>query len=322
MPIRLQLGDLAPTLPSPDSWPGTGMVWVGADGSRWDLLDPATGVVLRGQGGGLEKPRHDRWTSTAPGLHGSQHRGSRVRERDDVTWQVHVVNRGGAAAFDGTQRAWLRSMHRDVEGVWEVTVLGRKRRLRLRHAEDEPDFARDPLSRAGAGYVPYLHRFTASQPFWEGDVVSRVFKAADPHEFFMLDEQTDDGVFTGGLFWIGESATVDTASLTNPGEEEAWPVWRINGPCLTAEVGVDGRVVEVPFELEDGEWLEIDTRKDRQTVLDQDGVDRIADLGEVNFTPIPAGGRVTLDVSVSGTEPGTDFYVSCSITPLYGSAWS
>jgi hypothetical protein len=168
-------------------------------------------------------------------------------------------------------------------------------------------WTRDPLLSGKSILGEYLE---AAGAYWQGEPITRSWVSAAAADFFMP---------TGGVFHITPSNTIGSSAIDNPGDVPAWPVWTVRGPFDTATIGVSGADIEIPFDLTAGQWLQIDTRPDRQSVVDNTGADRVADLGAVAFAPIPAGQSVTL--SIGATVTGVGFAVDAELTPLYRRAW-
>jgi hypothetical protein len=162
-----------------------------------------------------------------------------------------------------------------------------------------------------AGWASYGITLVAEQPFWEGPAVTRAWQASEPVPFIGGGPSNP----TGGLY-ISSGSTLGSASMPNPGDEPAWPVWLIHGPTVSVSVGVGGRVIEVPFPLAEGEQLLIDTAPTAQTAIDSDGVERTAELGQVEFAPVPPGESVDLSLTMVGQG-----VVEAAITPLWHRAW-
>jgi hypothetical protein len=288
------------------AWIGLQPTWTGWDGSTWNLSDPTSGVMLlRGGTRGLTMPPVQRLTSDSPGVPGSRHRGYRVAERE-VFWPLFVFKDSDSAGWVEHDRAFWRTMHPDRPGVWSVSHPdGGSRSLRCRFVDDgEHAFDLLPVR---FGWAKYGVTLVAEQPFWQGQPIIRSWKAADPVDFFGSGAPD---------FHITPGSTLADAVMDNPGDEPAHVTWTVHGPTSSVEVGVGGRIIEVPFPLAEGESLTIDTAPTAQTAIDSDGVERTAELGEVDFAPLPPGQSVSLSLNMVGSG-----MVSATITPLYHRAW-
>lgn len=295
--------------------------WTGWDGSVWHITDPAQGTFLMPGVRGLDEGPHDRYSDQAPGLAGSLFNGYRATERP-VFWPLAVLEESSSEAWVDRDRAFRRTLRPGKTGVWAVTTpQGFTRTLTCRRSNDNSGsqtFDYDPVQNGWATYGIYL--VADEDPFWRGTPVTRTW-ASDGDEVDFFDPDGDP------LFWISDGSTVGSASVTNPGDVDAWPVWVVNGPCDSVDLGVGDSVVEVPFEVEDGQRLVIDTNPTEQiaTLGDIDpgdpfgvlsGTDVTTDLGAVDFAEIPADATTDLSIVLTGTGS-----VSVRIVPGYWAAW-
>lgn len=295
-----------PPVPSP--WHRLVMTWTGWDGSTWVITDPDSGVFLTGAGvRGLAMPPVTRHTDTSPAVPGSRWRGKRIDERG-VFWPIYVWSDDGSADWLGRDAAFWRTMHPDRPGLWTVHGPGGGyRSLLCRYAEDgDHAHERDP---ALHGWAAYGVTLVAEQPFWTGRPVVREWAVGTVRD-----------AFTGpGVLNISPGHRTDNATIDNPGDEPAWLTWLVRGPSSSAVVGIDGADIEIPWTLGAGEHVVVNTAPDRLTAVDQDGVDRVDDLGVVEFAPVPDGGEVPLAVTLQGAGQGA--LVRASLFPPSYRAW-
>lgn len=275
--------------------------WTGWDGSVWELTDPASPVRLKQGVRGLGMPPVQRYVSRGAQIAGSRWRGQVTDERH-VFWPIAVAVAGDVSWRDVDADFWA-TMDPDRQGVWTVEHDdGTSRLLRCRFESDgDHTFTSDPTT--GAKHVVYGLTLVAEQPFWEGERVVREFTAAAPVSFFA----------PGVVFRLDSGSTVSTATVDNPGDVPAWPLYVQRGPMTSAAVGLDGRLVEVPFPLSSGESLTVNTDPQAQTAIDGNGADRTSELGTVEFAPVPAGSSVALTITIVGSG-GT---ASAALTPLH-----
>lgn len=288
------------------TWDGLRPTWTGWDGSVWDLSDRASGVLLaRGGTRGLSMPPVRRYASAGPAVAGSRYRGNIAEERE-VFWPLHVLSSPGEA-FASLERDFWRTMHPDRQGTWTITAPdGSSRYLRLRFVDDGAH-AFDVLP-VKFGRATYGITLVAEQPFWEGAPTVRRFEPGAAVPFY-----SPTGAY---IFALSPDTVTANADIDNPGDVDSWPTYLIEGPTTTVSVGVDGRLVEVPFALLAGETLTIDTDPTAQTAIDQDGVERTSDLGAADFAPVPPGSSVPLDVDIVGTGS-----VTVTLPSLFYRAW-
>jgi len=293
-----------PVLPPapPEKWRGLVVKWTGWDGTEWDLTDYRSGVFLQNSGvEGLTMPAHTAWTAGSPAVHGQYYRGHVVEPRT-VFWPVHI--------YGDTSEEWLsrnaafwRTMHPGKYGTWSVTTPGGSQRtLSCRFVDDGGhSYGLDPSM---AGWASYAVSLIADQPFWLGEPQRRTWAQSDPVDFF-------GGLAKGPPFRISSGSQLATATITNEGDVEAWPVWTIRGPATSVTVGVDGRTVQWSITLAEGDTLVIDTDPTVQCAW-LNGVDVTAQLGTASFAPIPAGEDRPLSLTMAGTGS-----VQAEITPRY-----
>lgn len=250
-------------------------------------------------------PPAQRFTSESPAVPGARFRGARVLARE-VFWPLSVLQDGPQGWVDLDAAFWA-TMRPDLAGSWAVTAPdGLTRTLTCRWLSTDDGFPLDPASAGWASYGVYL--VAEDDPFWSGAPVVRSFSSGAPVDFFDPGGSPPFHISAGNLL---AAATVD-----NPGDVEAHPIWRIDGPVTDVTLGVDGRTIEVPITVADGDHLVVDSRPAHQTAVRDDGTDVTSELGAVDFAPVPPGAVVPLTLSMVGT--GT---VTATLTPRWYRAW-
>lgn len=316
---------VAPVDPAPN-WSGMPMTWA-AKGLEFSLTDRRTGIHLMPGVRGLGSITSDRHVTVSPAVAGSRYEGTSVLERE-VFWPLRIWHSGGSIEWMERDRAFWSTMDPEDTGVWTVVHPdGKHRTLRLRFVTDgDPARQRNPLR---MGWETYGITLVAERPFWEGEPVVRSFAGtAEPLPFF---EPTGPQVVN-----IASSYSVGNASMDNPGDVESYPRWFIEGPAVTASVGVGDMIVDVPFEVPEGQCLVIESDPDQigatlydvapgastkpsERVVGVDllnPVDKTADLGEADFAPIPAGTAVPLSLTLIGLGK-----VEALLPTLYRRPW-
>jgi len=290
------------------------LTWTGWDGSVWNLSDWESGLFLDNRGiEGLHFPVLTKFSSTSRAVPGLRRRGWRAEERK-VFWPLQVYAES-SKEWLASYRSFFKTIRPDQEGVWSCTVDGQTRTLRLTGTfTDSHAYEIDPLYE---GWSPFGVRLEAAQPYWEGSPVTRgPWKGADPMDFYGESGAPD--------FHISSSATIGNASMTNPGDVAAYPVWTIDGELDDIAVGVGDLLIE-PADVDAGKRLVIDTDPRNATALlgdipadgeEFEGVDVTQSLGFQRFSPIPPGQSVPLHVEGIG-----DGSVSCTLKPLYFTAF-
>jgi hypothetical protein len=203
-------------------------------------------------------------------------------------------------------RAFWASLQPGVHGTWTVaTPNSGSRSLACRFVDDgQHAFEVDPVLQGWASYGVSL---VADDPFWRGSPVRRTWAQSAETDFY--------GGGTAPVFNISSGSQLGSATMSNPGSVEAWPVWTIRGPLTSVTVGVDGRTVAWNVALVEGDILVIDTDPTVQSAW-LNGVDVTDQLGSADFAPIPAGLERPLSLSMAGTGS-----VEAAITPRFYRAW-
>lgn len=282
--------------------------WAGWDGSAWSLTsDSEDGIVLGAGVRGLHMPPVQRFVDESPAVAGSRWRASRALERG-VFWPLWLLHDNGGQDWILRDRAFWRTMHPDYPGQWTVTQpTGEYRTLACRWV-DSPD--QSDIDPALMGWALYGIEMVAEDPYWRGAPISANFVSGSGSAFFST---------SGSVVTLSPGNLLNNATLTNPGDVDAWLTFTATadaGGITSVDLGVDGRVVEVPIALTSGQSVTVDTSPSGRWARMGDGTDVTAQLGEVDFAPLPAGESVPLTLTMTGT--GT---VDVSFTPRYWRAW-
>ena len=304
MPILATLRPPAPPVNPPDipvELVDLTIAWYAWDGSVWDLGSPDSGVRLNAGFRGFGMPDLDWFTDEAAGVDGSTDRGFRAKPRE-VFWPLRVYKPELTQAWYDYDRAFWATLHPGRRGRFEVTQPnGVTRSLTLRLQDDgQPVF--DTLPGLN-GWYRYGVTMLANQPYWEGPATVQTFANAEDQDFW------------GGGWALTGSFNLASATVSNPGDIDTWPIYTIIGPSTAVLVGVGDSLIEVPFTLTGSDSLVIDTDPTAQTAL-KNGVDVTGSLGVTEFAPVPAGQDVPLALSMTGAGS-----VSVAVKPRYWRAW-
>lgn len=299
----------------PRNWVGLQMTWTGWDGSVWNLTSAAEGAVMMAGCRGLTMPPVVHYSTAYASVAGATWRGHTVDARE-VFWPIQIYHDLNSESWVNRDRAFWRTMRPEKQGRWTVKhPSGAERHLDLRFSNDgDVTYEHDPVLR---GWSNYGITLTAEQPFWRASPIRREWSAGGAVTDFLPAEPGDG-------FTISPSATLDNSAMPNPGDVDAYPVWEVHGPATTAQVGIAGRNITIPFSVAAGEVLVIDTAPTMQSAtlytvsggMRTNPVDRTTDLGTANFTPLPADSITTTSLLLSGEGK-----VALELTPLYLRAW-
>lgn len=303
----------SPTAP-PKVWNGLQMTWTGWDSSVWNLTSAAEGAVMMAGVRGLTMPPVVHYSTAYASVPGATWRGHTVDARE-VFWPIQIYHDQDSQAWINRDRAFWKTMRPEKTGVWTVKQpSGAERHLDCRFSNDsEMGFNHDPVLQ---GWSNYGITLVAERPFWRATPIKREWSAGGALPFYPAGE--------GETFVISPSTTLDSSSMPNPGDVDAYPVWEVHGPTTTAQVGVAGRNITIPFAIDADQVLVIDTAPTAQAATLYDvvsgvrtnAVDKTPLLGTVDFAPVPADSITTTSLSISGGGK-----VSLILTPLYLRAW-
>lgn len=297
MPIIIGTRHGTPPPIAREARPLIAMTWTGPDGTVWDLMSADRGVWLTHGIRGLGMPDIDRQTRKSP--RGTMWTSFSVGERQ-VVWNVITHDRDD---WVGVDRAFWASLHPARTGVWTVTLPGgERRRLRCRFVDDgDVSFRQDPTI---TGVGRYQVRLVAEDPFWRGDPITRTFENSTGTGFF--------GPTGGPPFHIAPAYILGSATITNPGDVEAWPVWTVRGPWTAVTITIDGKTLSVPFTGGSSDVLTIDSDPWRPRAYMQNGADVTGQIASLGFAPIQPGTDVSLGLTLTGTGS-----VRVDFTPAY-----
>ena len=286
--------------------------WTDWRGKPWEFGEQKSGIYLAPDGiRGMGMPPIIRYTRTSPALHGSRYRGMTVGERE-AFWPLSTSHPAGGQPWVDRDADFWAGLHPEHTGRWDVIQPdGRYLSLDLRLSDDggwAPGFQPTIVGKAKYGVT-----LVAERPFWYGQPITQGWKARDRRLFFGGDLVGDPGaVESWPPLWINESGDYSEAEIDNPGDVEAWTVWKIFGPCDGAHVGVGGQILDVPIELDAGQSVTIDTDPEEQVAIRENGLDVTPLLGDPNFAPVPPGEQVQLSIETLGGGA-----ITATIVPRY-----
>lgn len=293
----------APFMP----WSRAKLEWIGWDGSVWDLTDWRSGVFVTKDGvEGLSRPTHTDWIAPmSPAMHGQQFNGFVVDPRK-IFLPLYLYSDLGSEAFQQLDTAFWNTLKPNKYGTLRYTSTAGVRTIQARFKDDGGQaYERDPHY---FGWTRYGIELVADDPFWAGDPRSNAWAQAEGRDFF-------GGPAKAPMFYIGSGSQLSTATMTNPGDVDAWPIWTVRGPANDTRLGVGGRFVSAPFPILEGQTLMINSDPTEQTAW-LDGVDVTDRLGEYSFASIPPGEDRALGLSLTGSGS-----VHVMITPRFDRAW-
>lgn len=321
----------APVLVSP--WTAMRHTWTGWNGDAFDLSNGLSGVALLEGVRGLGVPDFTDFWTEGPGKDGADWVDA-IASKREVFWPLEVWQDGSSAEWLEHDRRLFRTFDRRRPGIWSVTnpATNETRSLRLRF-RDDGQFAAETVPGL-FGTTTYGLYFTAEQPFWEGETISKSWGQPEaPVNLLGGGPITQDGLAPPFVF--GSGVSINTAQIDNPGDEKGYPVWTVYGPTTNVTVGLGGEIIEIPTDLLASQWVQIDTRTqstiwgagwmdDNGNPVDygtdgaradpSTGVNRIPDgLGLVTgFATVAPGEFLALAITMTG-----EGRVAMDLKPLY-----
>lgn len=271
--------------------------WTGANGDSWDLTDWESPVIkLRGaQAGAMPPVSH--FYADSPALDGSAWEGARY-EKGQLFLPL-MVRGESSVDFIEQNRRFLRSLNPKTEGVARVTHPGGVwRELRCRYASGA-DLTID-LDPVKARRLRYGITWDTADPLWYGKPVEKRFDFRESTGTF----------FPGPPFLLMSGNILEVSKIVNPGDEPAYPRWRMTGPFSGFTVGVGDAVVDLNVPKGANQWVEIDMRPRRGTILaGAVGSDVVEEVPwslatNVRMAAIPSG-QVDLTTELRGAGVGS-----------------
>ena len=285
--------------------------WYGVDGSVWSLGRQAGAYVLRSAVVGMLHPAFIDHVSASPAVDGQFYRSTRTLPRS-LGFRIRL-RQNGSRDFVETHRAFWRSWSPHTPGRLEIASIDSTRSIWLR-LQSSGDAAFDADPQRWAMLTMDLEAI-ADDPYWLGEPIERSWGTSTPVPFYGPSG-------AGPSFWISSASTIDSATVTNPGDAESWPVWTIESTGVTSGVSltVDGGRIQLPGMVA-GEAIRIDTHPayggaqrgsmvDGTFVATDPDIDGEFDLG--GSRRIPPGQSVPVGISMTGSGS-----VSVSFTPRY-----
>ena len=264
---------------------------------------------------GLTMPPIVHYSTAYASVPGAAWRGHTVDARE-VFWPIQLYHDTDSQGWIDRDRAFWKTMRPEKTGTWTVKLpSGAERQLDCRFSNDgDGTITHDPVL---AGWSNYGITLVAEEPFWRAEPIRREWGADGTVTDFLPSAP-------GGNFTIAPSTTLASSAMPNPGDVDAYPVWEVHGPTTTAQVGIAGRNITIPFAVDAGQVLVIDTAPSQQSAtlwtISGDSrvspVDKTPDLGIANFVAVPADSTTTTSLLLTGAGK-----VSLILTPLYLRAW-
>jgi len=258
-------------------------VWTPPAGAAIDLSDDAAGYrVLAAGTRGLNNVTYEMATERHAGTDGTTVQAVTANPNEPTLGLM--VQADSETELRGKVRGLVRAM-RPKAGAGRLTVTsddGDSRTLTCYavgglEGDESPD-----TTLAGAWWKAALKLY-AADPYWYGAETSVTWSLVDLPAFFPLPPMQ-----------LAASTITGQKTITNLGDEDAFPVWTITGPGVAPELvnTTTGRSIALDLTLAEGDAVHIDTRPGYQSVRDGDGTNLF--------------GALTTDPALWVLEPGAN----------------
>jgi hypothetical protein len=305
---------------------------IGVDGSVWPLLDAFAPVRLGTSYRGLFSPRGETiWAERDSG------RRRRARNLSGRTIELRIII-GDVAGAARRGEDW-----RQLDEAWWTALGGGDAPFTLRVTTPGADLLGRPKQRLLQLWDESIDEGMGIDPAQTGRGVYTVTAEAESALFsgpevtapFIYNPSVDVDYYgaeagLGPPFYIGGGSQFANATITNPGQSDAWPRWKVTAPFNSASVGLvvqeDGKPVEklvpLPFRQITSQTVVIDTDPRRRSITDGSGNNLWPLIGpglDPLFAPVPPGVSVPLAIVLDNPAAGSR--VDVALTPEYRRAW-
>lgn len=287
-------------------------LWTGVDGITWNLSSWTSGVYLQSGVTGVGHAQVERWTQDSPAIPGSLFGGARSLAKT-VQWPIVITTSTTPdTSWKDLCRRWWKGWSKDQPGTWtRVDSDGLAKRLKLLH-NPSGDFSLN-IDPGLLPWVPWMVDAVADSPYWEGDPITQSFAAPKQYLFFGGGDPDAEPApeEIAPPFFISQASTLATASISNPGDVDVWPLLTIDGPFAAWSISINGGTVSGPAVADGDQWV-ISTDPAFREATKNGSLSVTGLLTACDPRPVPPGEDVPITIAATGA--GT---VSCQITPLY-----
>lgn len=291
-----------PVSPADDRYP-IQVTYIDPDGVEWPWSDPTSGIIVTSVTGIGSPPAS--YTGIALPDGGSLAQSYTATSRQIVIG-LHVFDEGSQAGLLDKIDRLARALWTERAGMPAPGMLvfarpnGTVRQIEVYCTSGPEQTDTDATRNAYQVSTDYALTFTSALDplFVDQEVVGPiVFEPPPP---------SGAGVPPMPPVLLKPRSSLGTTQVTNEGNGDAYPVWKLYGPGAPTVTNVTtGRSFSVE-ELSEGEVVTVDTRPGRQSAIDQDGNDRWGDL--VKTSPrdlwvLPSGTSV-LELEIANADAG------------------
>lgn len=277
------------------------------------LTDWERGWVLQPGAKGMDMPQYSFTNDESPGIDGYAVRQVRAGGKD-ITLPIAFWMQDSRAAYVTRRRALINSLN-PKRGPGTLTVTqpdGSFRTIDCYYTGGlEGDESRDA---AGMRWCITVLTMACPSPYWLGETVELSWRTDSTANFFPLLPLT-----------VKSSQVLGSVTVDNPGDDDAFPVWTIEGPATAVTLTntiTDPRTGDQTVKtltltrtLTASDTVVIDTRERRQTAVLNGSTNLWPDLSDASELWALEPGENQLTLAVSGSDSNS--LVSLTYQPRY-----
>lgn len=232
------------------------VTWTDSRGRATTLTDWEQGWILQPGIRGFDLPQYAFYVDESPQIDGNALRGTRAQARE-VMLPITFFDTT-RATFRDRKRTFLRTLNPKL-GLGTITATeadGSARTIQAYYVSGaEGDFGDDS---SGLRWQTLGLTFSCPSPYWIGASEHLEFRTAETGSFFPLLPLN-----------VTDSQVLGDATIDNPGDDTAQPIWTIHGPAGTATFTntTTGKAFSLTAPLGAADTLVVDTRERQQTAV-------------------------------------------------------
>lgn len=259
------------------------------------FTDWQNGWALQPGPRGWDMPTYQIVTDQSPDIDGEYVRSVRGQGKDLIL-PLAFWSDDGRADYLARRRAFIRSLNPKL-GPGTLTVVqpdGEVRTIGCYYtAGMEGDEGLDASGRAWTIATVTMH---APSPFWLGAPVSTTWAAPGSGMWLPILPLA-----------VSESQVLGSTTVTNDGDDIAYPVWTISGPAtsMTLTNATTGETLVLTQTMSPGDTVVIDTRERQQTALLNGATNLWPNLSAASVMWGLASGDNQLMLTVAGSTSAT-----------------
>lgn len=262
MPILVTPATLPEDPQIPWEWPQhlvemPSITFTDAGGRATELTDWERGWLVQPGTKGLDMPSYAITQDESPGIDGYEVRQVRAQGKT-ITIPIAFWADDSRDAYLTRRRTLIRSLN-PKRGPGTLTLTqpdGSSRSISALYTDGmEGD---ESLDAAGARWCMTVLTFACPSPYWLGAEVTQDWKTASEGAFLPILPVT-----------VGASQVLDTVTVDNDGDDDAYPIWTITGPAtsITLTNTTTGQGLVLTRTITGTDTIVIDTRERQQTAL-------------------------------------------------------